>query len=193
MESQTRDQAPSGDSARGVPDDFHQRIATKIVVTLERERDPDAALHQIAAFILRNLGTEGRHKYFVDAVDTLLEEEESKRYAALAYVSIALDAESNSRHGIFLNEVVDILIDDHMYVAKPPEPLENTRKAFSVNARHLGEVFTKMIDMNSDLYEVIGQIFSMVIRKEMVIEHTRQESPDASGSPWKISGRYPHR
>lgn len=178
MESQTQGGPKDKGSEREVPDDFYQRIATKIVVTLERERDPEAALQMIGNLILRNLEAEGRHIHFVRAVDTLLEEEESKRYAALSYVSIAMDAESNTRHEFFLNEVLDLLIDDHSHIVRPPETLEGTRKQFSVYARHLGDVFTKMIDMNSDLYEVIGQIFSMIIRKEMAIERARQEAPD---------------
>ncbi len=180
MESQATGAEKSQEQARPVPEDFHQRIATKIVVTLERERDPDAALIQIGTLILRNLGIEGRQKYFIDAVDSLLEEEESKRYAALSYVSIAIDPTNNSRHEIFLNETLDVLIDDHRNVVKSAMVLEGTRKPFSAYAHHLGEVFTKMIDMNSDLYEVIGHIFSTVIRKEMAIEQARQDGPESS-------------
>ena len=187
MESQTQSAAKG--PAREVPEDFYQRIATKIVVTLERERDPDAALQLISNLILRNLAEEGRYIHFVRAVDTLLEEEESKRYAALSYVSIAMDAESNTRHEFFLNEVLDLLINDHAHVVRPPETLEGTRKPFSVYARHLGDVFTKMIDMNSDLYEVIGQIFSMVIRKEMAIERSRQEAPEAGSRRLSMAAR----
>ncbi len=180
MESQTPGAGQPQEQGQPVPDDFHQRMATKIVVTLEKERDPDAALIQIGTLIIRNLGAQGRHKYFIDAVETLLEEEESKRYAALSYVSISYDPTNNPRHEIFLNEALDVLIDHHRNVVKPPVMLEGTRKPFSVYARHLGEVFTKMIDMNSDLYEVIGHIFSTVIRKEMAIEQARLEGSDTT-------------
>ncbi|MCZ6559213.1 MAG: hypothetical protein O7A69_15785 [SAR324 cluster bacterium] len=180
MESQTTGaQQQEADSARQLPDDFPQRIATKIVVTLERERDPEAALQQIGTLILRNLGVDNRQKYFVDAVETLLEESESKRYAALSYVSISLDPENSTRHEQFLNEVLDILIDDHMNIVKPTVQIEGSRKSFSVYARHLGEVFTEMIDMNSDLYETIGHIFSTIIRKEMAQEQADKEAPDS--------------
>ena len=47
MESRLHGMEPPKAPERAVPDDFHQRIATKIVATLERERDPDAALQQI--------------------------------------------------------------------------------------------------------------------------------------------------
>ena len=67
MESQTSGAGQPQEQGQPVPDDFHQRIATKIVVTLERERDPDAALIQIGTLIIRNLGGQGRHKYFIDA------------------------------------------------------------------------------------------------------------------------------
>lgn len=189
MESQTRNADQSQRAARDVPDDFHQRIATKIVVTLERERDPDAALEIIGELIIRNLGSDNRQRYLIDAVDVLLEEEESKRYAALSYVSIALDAETNTRHGIFLNEVLDILIDDHRNVVRPPEMIDSTRKTFSVYARHLGEVFTKMIDMNSDLYEVINQLFALIIRKEMAIEQASRKAPDPSSRRLSMAAR----
>ena len=42
-----------------LPDDFHKRIATKIVVTAERERDTEVALQNIASLVIRNLRQEG--------------------------------------------------------------------------------------------------------------------------------------
>ena len=180
METQSSGPARKQAQSRQLPDDFAQRMATKIVVTLERERDPDAALQQIGDLILRNLGIEGRHKYFVDGMDTLLEEGESKRYAALSYVSLCLDPDNSPRHEQFLNEAADVLIENHVHVVKPEVPLEGTRKNFSSYARHLGEVFTEMIDMNSDLYETIGHIFTIVIRKEMAREAAQQAAPESS-------------
>ena len=164
-------QAPS----KPVPEDFAQRMATKIVVTLERERDPDEGLHKVAQMLMRNLGAHDRIQYFVEAVETLLEDEEAVRYGALSYVSVAIDPDRNPNHEIFLSDVLDTLIDNHSNIVKPPIALENARKTFSAYARHMGEVFSKMIDMNSDLYEVIGHIFGTLIRKEMAMEQAEKE------------------
>ena len=155
---------------RALPDDFASRMATKIAVTNERERDPEAATQKIGFLILRNLSAEDRLPYFLDTMDILLDQEEGQRYAAIAYVAVALPAQSPGRFEDFLNNAVNFLVDGHIHIAKPLYSMENRKKKFSHFARHLGDVFTNMIDINSDLYEVISQIYSMVIRREMEIE-----------------------
>jgi hypothetical protein len=168
-------------SNSGLPDDFPQRIATKIVVTTERERDPDVALQKIAVLVMRNLAVQERHPYFIEAMEKLLEDDEAQRYASLTYTALSLNPETHPRHEHFLNEVLDCMVDDHMNVAKPPITLEGSRKTFSAYARHLGEVFINMIDMNSDLYETISYLFSTVIRKEMAIEQEVQREGREGG------------
>lgn len=180
-----RQQAAPG---KQLPDDFPQRIATKIVVTTERERDPDLALQKIATLVLRNLGTGNRYPFFIEAMEKLLEDDEAQRYAALTYTSLAINPEANPRHEHFMSEVLDQMVEDHTNIAKPPISLEGTRKTFSAYARHMGDVFITMIDMNSDLYEVIGYLFSTVIRKEMALEQGQKEGREG-GRRMSLSSR----
>ncbi len=170
--------APQG---RAVPDDFASRMATKIAVTNERERDPEEATQKIGLLILRNLSAEDRLPYFVDTMDVLLDQEEGQRYAAMAYVSVAVRAQNPGRFEDFLKNAVNFLIDGHIHISKPLYEMENRKKKFSHFARHLGDVFVTMIDLNSDLFEVIGQIYGMVVRREMEIEAAGRE-PQREGS-----------
>ena len=180
--------AGSTGGTRNVPDDFPRRVATKIVTTTERERDPDVALHKVADLLHRNLAADDRVQYFPDTIDELLLDDEAKRYAALSYVSLAYDSESNAKNRKFIFRVLDFLIESHINITKPEYVLEDNRRArFSYYARHLGEVFIKMIDLNSDLYEVISIIFSEIIRKEMAIEQAQKsEGHDSPGRRWSV-------
>ena len=173
-------QGTAAAEGRSVPDDFANRMATKISVTNERERDPEAATQKIGLLILRNLSAEDRLPYFVDTMDVLLDQEEGQRYAAIGYVSVALPAQSPGQFEEFLNNAVNFLIDGHVNMVKPLYVMENRRKKFSHFARHLGDVFINMIDINSDLYEVISQIYSRVIRREMAIEAAEKEPQEGS-------------
>lgn len=170
-----------------LPKDFPRRVATKIVTTTERERDPDVALQKIAQLVRRNLGSEERIPLYIDTIDELLQDHESKRYAALSYISFSYNAETNSRNAELLSDILDAMVEGHIHISKPEYVMEeNRRKRFSHYARHLGEVFIKMIDLNSDLYEVIGYIYSQVIRKEMAIEHAQKEEKDTPGRKWSV-------
>ncbi len=169
-------EAPS----RAVPEDFPHRIATKIVVTTERERDPEVGLQKVAATILRHLSPADRLPHFFEAMEKLLEDEEAQRYAALSYTSVSINPDAHPRQAHFLSDVLDLMIDDHTNIVKPPITLEGTRKPFSAYGRHLGDVFVTMIDMNSDLYEVIGHIFSEIIRKEMALEQAQKDGRDTA-------------
>ena len=173
-------QETATEGGRALPEDFANRMATKIAVTNERERDPEAATQKIGLLILRNLGSEDRLPYFLDTLDILLDQEEGQRYAAIAYVSVALPAQSPGRFEDFLKNAVNFLIEGHTNISKPPYMMENRRKKYSHYARHLGDVFINMIDFNSDLYEVISQIYSLVIRREMAIEAAEREPREGS-------------
>lgn len=167
-------------NAKPLPDDFHQRIATKLVLIVERERDSEIVLQKLASTILRNLHQEGRIPLFYRAMEFMLKDPESHRYASLSYTSLVVDLEHSAEQADFLNHVINLAVDDHIYIRQPEHQLDYNRKKFSGVARHLGEVFISMIDLNSDLYEIISTIFSMIIRQEMVLEQADKEVKDSS-------------
>lgn len=172
----------------GLPDDFPHRIATKIVGTLERERDSEVAMQNVATLILRHLRAPDRLRLFIDTMEVLIDDDEAKRYAALSYVAIAANAEANPDHAQYLDGLLDVLIDDHIHIVKPEVALEeNPKKRFSAYARQLGETFSQMIDINSDFYEVISTIFSSLIRKEMAREQAAKEEKGTGGRRYAVS------
>ena len=178
MEQQASQEAARA-RARSLPNDFANRIATKIVVTNERERDPEKAIQKVADLILRNLGQIHRERHFVAAMDMLLEGQETARYAAIAWVSITLEHQDEARYEDLVDRLLDVLIDDHANIAKPEIELDRRRK-FSYYAVHLGNTFITMMDINSELYEAISLIYSRLIRKEMALENTKSDRSSSS-------------
>lgn len=179
MEDQTLNsgETPSVET-QDLPADFANRIATRIIFTNERERDPEAALEKIADMLLRNLGRKNRVHYFADTLEILEDDPETTRNAGLCIVSVVLDRQDDPRYEKFVDDILDSMIEDHMKEAKPPHELEYRRKHFSAYARILGEAFISMMDINSELYDVIGHVFSELIRKEMEREKALKENTE---------------
>ncbi len=166
---------------RDLPPDFPARIATKVIFTNERERDPEAAMEKIGEMLLRNVGRPTRLRHFIDAVEILENDSETLRFAGISFISLVLDRQENPRFEKFLSDILDAMIEDHQQEAKPPYQLEYRRKRFSAYARILGEAFIAMMFINSELYEVVSHIFSLLIRKEMEHEQASRERRDGSG------------
>jgi len=176
MEQQTAPRTgAAGKPAAELPPDFARRISQKVVFTLERERDPDEALDKISRMLIRNLPGLERSRYFIDMIDELLNNDETTRAAALAWVAIVLHREDDPRFEIMVNDILDAMIADHQQLVKPNYALEYRRKAFSFYARNLGDAFIAMIEFKNELYEVIAHIYSLLIRKEVAQEQNEKD------------------
>lgn len=182
-----RPQRPAGEGGGAVPPDFAYRIATKVVFISERERDPDVAAAKLAEFLIRNVARSDRVKYFADAMEILENDPETTRCAGMALTSLVLDRQDIPKYEKFLSDMLDQMISDHVREAKPPFQLEYRRKSYSAFARILGECFIAMMGMNSELYEVISHVFSLVIRKEMDLEVDKKEAK-SEGRRIRLSG-----
>ncbi|MBI3992615.1 MAG: hypothetical protein HY342_05035 [Candidatus Lambdaproteobacteria bacterium] len=180
MENQASQHTPEAHALSAqLPEDFAKRLATKIVVTNERERDPEKAVQDVARLIMRNVSQPGRERLFADTAEILLEGEETRRYAAIGWVSVTLDHQGEPRYEQFVGRVVDALIFDHTNIVRPPVELDRRRR-FSFYAGYLGRVFIAMMDINSELYEVVNLIYSRIIRREMELENQRSEEATSS-------------
>jgi hypothetical protein len=161
--------------ASDLPPDFARRLAQKVVFTVERERDQDEALDKVASAFVRNLGKPERARQFIEMIDALLENEETARYAGLSWVAVVLHREDDRRFEQLVSNVLDAMIQDHQQIAKPNFQLEYRRKSFSYYARNLGDAFIAMMEIKSELYEVVSAIFSNLVRKEVAEENALKE------------------
>lgn len=181
MEHQTRPGSTVQHIDRELPADFAYRIATKVIFTNERERDPEAALEKIGELLLRNLSRPTRVHYFMDVLEHLENDPETLRFAGLCFVAIVLDRQDSPRHEKFLDDVMEAMVSDHQQEVKAPFQAEYRRRHFSAYARILGDSFIAMMSINSELYEVISQIFTLLIRKEMEQEQQRKDASEGGG------------
>ncbi|MDH4248530.1 MAG: hypothetical protein OEW39_12030 [Deltaproteobacteria bacterium] len=159
-----------------LPSDFSSRIASKIIFTSERERDPDVALEKIGNMLLRNLGAPNRIKYFMDVMDALEADPETTRFSGLSWASLMLDREEDPRFEKLIQDILESMIQGHLRGDREEHELEYRRRKVSFYARNLGESFIAMMNINAELYEVISEIFSKLIRAEMQLENQKKES-----------------
>ena len=181
MEQPGTEQAETGGQEE-LPPDFASRIATKIVFTSERERDPEEALEKISAMLLRNLGKGDRTRQFIDVLEVLEDDPETLRFSGLALVSVVLDKQEDPPFEKFVDDFLEAMIHDHKIEFKKPQELEYRRKNFSAYARILGESLIAMYDINNELYEVASHLFTLLIRKEMFQEIEAKEGRDTKTS-----------
>src|SRR3970282_759065 len=113
MEHQTRPSSTASHLERELPAGFPQRIATKVVFTNERERDPEAALRKVGDLLLRNLSRSTRVRLFMDVVQQLENDPETLRFAGLCFVSIVLDRQEDPRYDKFFDDIMEAMIEDH--------------------------------------------------------------------------------
>jgi len=191
MEQQSQQAKGAANPTDGeqLPPDFANRVATKVVFTNERERDPEEAMEKTAEMLMRTLGKRSRVRYFADMLEILEDDPETSRYAGLSLVSMVMDRQDDARFEKFLDDFLDVMIDDHVHEVKPPVQLEYRRKHFSAYARILGESFVAMMNINNELYEVISHVYSLLIRKEMELEVASKERKDGTSRRISISGR----
>ena len=181
MEYQTRgggedfNESAQAAPARDVPPDFAKRLAQKVVFTLERERDADEANEKIARTFLRNLSQPDRVRFFIDMIHELLDNDETTRSAAMAWVSIVLHREDEPRFENLVSDILDAMIEDHQQAVKPNFAVEYRRKSFSYYARNLGDAFIAMVEFKNELYEVVSQIYTLLIRKEVALESAEKD------------------
>ena len=179
MESTNQSTAGAPESpSRQMPQDFAKRVATKIILTNERERDPETAVETVADLVYRNLGTPDRYPYLFAVTQQLIDDPETARFSGIAWASFSLEREQHPEYEKFLSGLLDLAIDEHMNLIQPLYEMETKRKKFSHYAWLIGEVCINMMAINSDLYEVINHVFGSVIRKEMALEAAQKEKKE---------------
>ena len=172
-----------------LPPDFASRIATKIVFTSERERDPEEALEKISTMLIRNLGRGGRTRQFIDVLEALEDDPETIRFSGLAVVSLVMDKQEDPPFEKFIDDFLETMIHDHKTEFKKSQELEYRRKNFSAYARILGESLIAMYDINNELYEVASHVFTLLIRKEMMQEMEAKEASDQTSRRISLSDK----
>lgn len=166
-----------------VPSDFAERLATKIIVINEREMDDLKRSTKIADALYRNLSKPEMQSYFDDCIFYLLNHEETPRYAAIAWASLIIQNDDHPEYKGFVEDSIEHIIFSHRTEARPPVDLEFKNKKFSAYALYVGELFINMMRVNSDLYDVVTEIFSEIIRQEMAISSpVHEEEEDRKSS-----------
>lgn len=185
QEEQEEQQEQQEQQESALPPDFAQRIATKVIFTNERERDQEVALKNIGSMLMRTVSQPDRIPYFIEALESLENDDETTRFAGLCWASLVLDRQEDLKYEQFVEDILQHLIVEHQRGDKPPFEMEYRRKRYSYYARILGESFISMMNINSDLYEAVSEVFSSLIRREMEMEERKKD--EEKGSQRRIS------
>ena len=165
-----------------LPKDFAGRVATKIVVTNESEPDSAVAAKKVAALVHRNLNTKALQSKFVSVIGTLLGNKNTSKYAASTLIALLWYIDEHPEYKKVIERFVDHVFKGHLTQDKPPwkrdkPSWKSSEKGgiFSYYAFLIGEIFIKMVELDSNLYEHLTTIFRMIIEKEMAFNLEREE------------------
>ena len=158
---------PSVAPEKDVPKDFASRAATKITAINERELDEEIASSKVAAMIFKNMNSPQLYDYFVDTTNDLLQSEHTEKYAATTWTALLWHEDIHPEYRTFIEHTLNSVIDGHVSNRKPNYEHEDSGKEFSSYAYTLGETFIQMMRLNSDLYNILTDIYSFIIREEM--------------------------
>lgn len=173
----SKEETPTPKRSR-VPKDFAQRVATKIVAINERELDEEVASQRVSALAHKNMSAPELLSYFVDMTEILIKGEETEKYAATTWAALVWHQDEIPEYKSFYEDVLKVCIQGHRTADRPKYEVEDTGKEFSNYAYIIGEVFIQMMKLNSDLYNILTEFFSFVIRHEMLkdLEKKQEET-----------------
>ena len=164
--------------ARAVPRDFALRVATKITAICEREMDDSLSSGRVADLLYRNMHDPDMHMHFMDVVNILLSNEDTEKYAATAWASLIWHEETHGEYRDMLESLIKSMADGHLINSRPGVEHEDTGKWFSAFAVNMGEVFVQMMKISSDLYDLITDIYTLIIRLEMARDFNKKDDDD---------------
>jgi len=158
---------------KDVPKDFAARAAAKITAINERELDEEIASSKVSAMIYKNMNSEELYRYFIDTIDILLAGEHTEKYAATTWTALLWHEDIHPEYRSFVENALIKIIDGHVSNNKPMFEHEDSGKEFSAYAYSLGETFIQMMRLNSDLYNILTDIYGFIIREEMTRDLTK--------------------
>jgi hypothetical protein len=152
---------------RSVPKDFATRAATKITAINEREWDDEITSSKVAAMVYKNMNAPELYRYFFDTITILLQSEHTQKYAATTWTAMLWHEDVHPEYRRFVENVLNRCIEGHIKSDLPQHEQEDSGKEFSTYAYVLGESFIQMMKLNSDLYNILTDIYGYIIREEM--------------------------
>ena len=177
----------SGTPKRAIPKDFALRISNKVVTINERELDEEIASGKVASLVYKALKDPEMYSYFYDVTMNLLTAEEAEKYAGTMWTALIWHKEEFPEFGYFMDGIMAFALKGHYAGDRPVYETDFAGREFSAYAYLVGEVFIQMMRLNSDLYNILSDLFGELIRVEMA---HNLESESAEGDKKKgISGR----
>ncbi len=171
---------------RKIPKDFAQRIAGRISTINERELDENVASGDVGALVYKVIDTPEMHRYFYDATHILLGNDDTQKHSATTWTSFLWHEDEHPEYREYLEQLLDHAMNGHRMGDRPHYEHLESGQDFSAYAYLIGESFIQMMKLNSDLYNILTDIYSYIIRVEMSLDLEKKEE---DGKKKTIAGR----
>ncbi len=177
----------SAQPARNIPKDLGERVAGRITSINEKELDENIASSQVADIIYKNMNSPDMYPHFLNTIEALLKNDDTAKYAATTWTAILWHEDEHPEYRQFIENVLLSTIDGHLRNDRPTYEDDLVEGEFSAYAFLLGESFIQMMRLNSDLYNILTDIYSQIIRTEM--ERDLKKKRDAADGKKLITGK----
>ncbi len=168
VESPQREAPKQASTGRNIPKDLARRLAGKITSINERELDENLASSQVASILFRNMNSPDMFPFFLETISILLKSEDNQKFAATTWTALLWHEDEHPEYRTFLEGILTRAIDGHLRADLPSHEDDQLEGEFSSYAYMLGESFIQMMKLNSDLYNILTDIYSFIIRTEMI-------------------------
>jgi len=149
-----------------------KKLAGQIVFICEREIDTQVAYHKVAEEIEAQLVEPDKLPFFQSVLQRLLDNEETESYAAKAINALFSLSGTSADSWV---KVTNHFIYGHQTGDLPSYRHPDSGKVFSAYAHTLGEGFIQMMNLGSENYDRVTQLYTHCIREENVLEQKRQK------------------
>ncbi len=154
-----------------VADSFVEELATRIVVSFQKQLDPQLAASETSKLVYDET-YEDKIPYYLEAIDMLLQNPATDKFAALSWSGFIAQSVNSQEFDDYFLKVLDYMLSGYYKMEMPD--VEMKEKRFSGYSAIMARTFIKMTEMNASNADSCAEIYGNLIRKEMGLDARAQ-------------------
>jgi hypothetical protein len=152
-------------------DNYVEELATRLVVGFQKQLDPQLAAMDTSKEVYDET-YEDKIPYYIDAIEMLLQNPATDKYAALSWNAFMTASTNNQDLDVYFQRMLDYLLSGYYKGEKPDVEMKDKR--FSGHSAIMARTFIKMTEVNAANSDICAEIYKHLVRKEMDLDSKAQ-------------------